>query len=252
MSLSLCYHAVSPSWPADLSVTPGALRGQLEVLAGRGYRGVTFTELTRSDPGDRLLSVTFDDGYRSVHRLARPILDELGYPGTVFVPTAFAGREAPMAWPGIDQWRGTEHEDELVPMSWEELGELADAGWEVGSHTQSHPHLTELTAAELQGELAESRAEIERRLGSCTSLAYPYGDHDDAVVAAAERAGYLAAGTLPKRFRDPQPLRWPRVGVYHGDDRRRFALKVSPVVRRFRASAAWNVVERLAARRRRG
>ena len=46
---------------------------------------------------------------------------------------------------------------------------------------------------------------------------------------------YRAGGTLPKRLRARDPLRWPRVGVYHVDDLRRFKAKVSPAVRRLRA-----------------
>ena len=49
-----------------------------------------------------------------------------------------------MTWPGIDHWIGGPHETELVPMSWEELATLAAAGWEVGAHTRTHPHMTQL------------------------------------------------------------------------------------------------------------
>ena len=65
----------------------------------------------------------------------------------------------------------------------------------------------------------------------CESIAYPYGDHDDRVVEAARRAGYVAAGTLPSRLDERGPLRFPRVGVYYGDDERRFRLKVSRPLR---------------------
>ncbi len=240
MRICLCYHAVSERWPADLSVTPGALRAQLTKLVERGYSGTTFTELTRSDPGGKLVAVTFDDSYESVAALARPILDDLGLPGTVFVPTAYAGSGEPMSWPGIDRWVGTEHERELMPMGWERLRELAGAGWEIGSHTATHPHLTEIDGDRLTGELGESKAAVEQNLGRpCTSIAYPYGDHDGAVVAATAAAGYEAAGTLPKRFPRAEPLRWPRVGVYHGDDERRFAMKVSPAMLRLRSSPLW-------------
>ena len=49
-----------------------------------------------------------------------------------------------MAWPGIDQWLGGPHEAELMPMSWDELRRLAEAGWEIGSHSRTHPMLTQL------------------------------------------------------------------------------------------------------------
>ena len=243
--LVLCYHAVSPRWTADLSVTPEAFERQLELLVGRGYRGATFHEAVSAPPSERTMAVTFDDAYLSVLELGKPILDALGLPATVFVPTDYPDRGAPMAWPGIDQWMGGEHEDELRPMTWEQLGGLAEAGWEIGSHTCSHPHLTRIDAAALDREMAASRAECEGRLGRpCRTIAYPYGDYDPRVVDAAGRAGYAAACTLPARFHAARPLEWPRVGVYHGDDERRFRMKVSPAVRRARASRAWSALDR--------
>jgi peptidoglycan/xylan/chitin deacetylase (PgdA/CDA1 family) len=244
--LVLCYHAVSERWTADLSITPGALEGQLTFLVEHGYRGATFTEAVTGAPDGKVVAVTFDDAYRSVLELGLPILSRLGLPGSVFVPTDFAGTERPMSWPGIDQWSGSPFETELVPMSWEELGRLAADGWEIGSHTCSHPHLTRLDGAALDGELRRSREVCEERLGRpCASLAYPYGDHDARVVQAAREAGYRVAGTLPTRFRSPDPLSWPRVGIYYGDERRRFRAKVSPLVRSLRASRAWEGADRL-------
>ena len=240
--LVLSYHAVSERWPAALSVTPARFEAQLEHLLARGYRGTTFSGAVRGG-GDRVLAVTFDDGYRSVLDRALPVLSRLGVPATVFVPTDFPGG-GPMAWPGIDGWLGTEHEPELVPLSWDDLRGLAGAGWEIGSHACSHPHLTRLGDAELERELVESRRRLEAELGvACRSLAYPYGDHDDRVLAAAAAAGYEAACTVPRRLTAPAPLAWPRVGVYHGNGRLAFRAKVSPLGRRCRGTAAWGLLD---------
>lgn len=240
-TLVLCYHAVSERFPAPLSVTPERLERQLGTLVGRGFAGVTFLDAVEGRGGRRRLAVTFDDAYLSVLELARPILDELGIPGTVFVPTDYPDRaDRAMAWPGIDQWGGTEHEAELRPMSWEQIGALADSGWEIGSHTRSHPRLTQIDDARLDDELAGSREVCEQRLGRpCRTIAYPYGDYDARVAAAAERAGYEAAGTLPARLVPSKPLEWPRVGIYHGDDDRRFAMKVSRPLRALRSTPLW-------------
>ena len=153
-----------------------------------------------------------------------------------------------MSWPGIDHWVGGPHEHELRCMGWDELRGLADHGWEVGSHTRSHPRLPELDDPALDGELAGSRADCESGLGrECKSLAYPYGAVDRRVVAAAERAGYRHAVTLPRGLHRPEPLHWPRVGIYHvdGEARWRWRMKVSPLARRIRASGAWESVDGL-------
>lgn len=235
----LCYHAVSDDWPAALSVTPTRFAAQLEHLVGRGYVGVTFSETALGEASRKTVAVTFDDGYRSVIDRARPIMDRLQLPGTVFVATDWMGDE-PMRWPGIDQWMGGEHERELTPMSWEQARSLVDSGWEIGSHTRSHPRLPQLDDERLADELAGSRSACERELGvRCQSLSYPYGDHDARVIAATEAAGYTIAATLPSGNPVPSPLAWPRVGVYHRDGGLSFRLKVSPAVRRLRRSRAW-------------
>jgi peptidoglycan/xylan/chitin deacetylase (PgdA/CDA1 family) len=240
--LVLCYHAVSPTWPAELSVTPDHLEAQIEHLSRHGYRGVTFSDAVLGRAGRKTVAITFDDGYASTINLARPILERFGMPATAFVPTDYMGG-GPMSWPGIDQWVGGEHEHELMPMTWNEIRELADAGWEIGSHTKTHPHLNEIEPDRLDEELGESRRVCEENLDRpCRSLAYPYGDYDERVIEAAQRTGYEAAGTLPARTPKPSPLAWPRVGIYYHDGMGIFRVKVSGTVQRMRSTSAWRPI----------
>ena len=227
--LVLCYHAVDDQWP--MAVPAAALEAQITHLLERGYRPASFTEAVLDPPAPRTLAVTFDDGLRSVREHALPLLSRLGVAATAFVPTAFPGR--PRAeWPGLERWLASEHEHGLAPMSWEQVSELADAGWEIGSHTRTHPRLTRLGDAELAEELHRSRSECEERLGQvCRSLAYPYGDVDGRVVAAAGAAGYEAGAGLPVRLRRATALNWPRVGVYANDPLPRFRAKTAPLRR---------------------
>lgn len=235
--LVLAYHAVSESWSDGIAVHPHALERQMGVLLGLGYEPCTFTRCVLEPPAEKAFAVTFDDAFRSVFLHALPLLARLGIPATVFVPTAYVGGAEPLSWPGIDHWANDGAlRRELLPTSWSELQSLSDAGWEIGSHTVSHPMLTRLSDEALAGEMADSRAAIEAALGrECRSLAYPYGDFDDRIARAAGAAGYAAAGTLfPGRLAAPPPLQWPRVGISHHHSLRAFSLKVSPPVRRIR------------------
>jgi peptidoglycan/xylan/chitin deacetylase (PgdA/CDA1 family) len=237
----LCYHALSPTWEAALSTTPERFERQIAMLVKRGYRGVTFTEAVGFHSRGRVMAVTFDDAYRSVLELGWPILKRYRVPATVFAPTDFIDSAEPMCWAGIDRWLGGPHEQELMPMSWEELRTLAEAGWEIGSHTGSHPHLTSVDDDALADELARSKLTCEHHLaGPCTSLAYPYGDVDARIVAATSRAGYRTAAALPRDLRSRDVLEWPRIGVYRRDDDIRFRLKLSPPLRRLRRLTAWD------------
>jgi peptidoglycan/xylan/chitin deacetylase (PgdA/CDA1 family) len=235
--LVLCYHGVSDTWPAEIAVTPRNLQAQLERLVRNGYRGATFTDAVFAPPFERTLAVTFDDAYLSVRELAFPILDSLGLPATVFVVTDFADSERSLRWDGISMWADDSFADELRGLSWAELAALDSAGWEIGSHTRTHPRLTQLDDEALTEELVGSREACERALGRpCRSIAYPYGDVDERVIAAAGRAGYTAAGSLPSRLASaPSALDWPRIGIYWGDSQARFGVKTSAAVRRLRA-----------------
>ena len=194
-----------------------------------------------------MLAVTFDDAYRSVGQLALPLLRELGVPATVFAPTAFVGDPTARGWEGTDTWAGTEWAAEVAVMGWPELGELAEAGWEVGSHTRTHPRLPQLGDAELRDELAGSREEIERALGApCRSLAYPYGALDRRVAGVARAAGYTAAGgLLPGRVSARDPLRAPRISVGRGWSDETLRRRARPWFRELQASPLWPVVPRL-------
>jgi peptidoglycan/xylan/chitin deacetylase (PgdA/CDA1 family) len=195
----------------------------------------TFGQMIRGEAPAKAMVVTFDDALGSVRDRALPILQDLGIPATVFVPTAYVDRPPPMAWPGTDQWVGGPHEGELTCMSWDDLRGLAAEGWEVASHSRTHPRLTEVDDGRLRGELVESREACAREIGTCDVLAYPYGAHDERVRSAARDAGYTAAAALELGKEDP--LAWPRVGIYSKDDLRRFRLKVSPLLRRLLSSS---------------
>lgn len=238
-TLILCYHAISVQWPAALAITPEQIRAQLEWLVRRGYRGVTFSEAMMGPASCPTVAITFDDAFSSVRERAAPLMASVGLPGTVFVVTDFADSDRPLAWEGIDHWVGGDHETELRGMSWPELKRLEQDGWEIGSHTLTHPRLTTLSDDALARELRESRTACEQALGhAVTSIAYPYGDVDARVVRATAAAGYTAGAGLPMLLAPRTPLDWPRIGIYRADSLTRFRVKASPLARRIRTALA--------------
>lgn len=240
INLVLCYHALSPTWDAALSTTPARFERQMRLLLARGYRAATFSEAVAATPRSGVVAVTFDDAFRSVVDLAFPILRRLGMIGTLFVPTDFIDAGGPLRWPGIDHWLDGDSAGELTPASWSQIASLAGAGWEIGSHTASHPHLTRLDDASLADELARSKRTCEDELGvPCAAIAYPYGDADGRVIAATAAAGYRSAALLSEVLSRPEPMSWPRIGIYRVDDDRRFRMKISPAITTLRGTPAW-------------
>lgn len=219
----LCYHAVSDGWDDPLAVRPAIVLDQVGQLIRRGFAPVGVEHVVDGRRG--LFHVTFDDAYRNID----PIIRELarrGVPTTVFACTSFSeGGPIPVA-ELRERIRG--NETDASTLTWDELRSLADAGVEVGSHTVSHAHLTQLTDGALRHELRASKKHLESELERpCRFLAYPYGEHDARVQAAVREAGYVAAFALNVPGRRFGPATIPRVDIYRGDGMMRFAAKTS-------------------------
>jgi peptidoglycan/xylan/chitin deacetylase (PgdA/CDA1 family) len=224
----LCYHAISPTWSASLSVTPDAFERQISSLIRNGWTSATFTEVTREMPAGKTVVFTFDDAFASVKTYALPVLEKLGLKATVFAPTDYISRQAPLAWSGLRHWQDSSDAGELTAMTWDDLGELAELGWEIGSHSKTHPMLTSLDDDALASELRESREECATRIGRpVTALAYPYGDVDDRVQTCTQDAGYETAAALAWPSAVSNRYSYPRIGVYHKDSWPRFRFKVA-------------------------
>lgn len=216
-SAVLCYHAVSESWPDALAVPLAQVERQLPALLRARPAGTAADAVA----GRRVLHVTFDDAFRNIAP-ALDLLERLRVPVTIFACSGY-GDGRPLAVPEL---AGERYDAEaLTTMTWDELRDLAARGFEIGSHTISHPHLPQLEAAEIERELAESRRRLEDELGRpCRFAAYPYGDHDERVRAAARRAGYDAAFGLPGVPGDRYAL--ARIGVWREEPLWRLRLKV--------------------------
>ena len=146
------------------------------------------------DPAKRLGSsakpkviVTFDDGYEDNYSIAAPILERHGVHATFFVSTGLMGTN-----------RGFEHDlsklgRALPNMTWDQIRNLQRRGFEIGSHTVNHARISTLSSEQLQMELLDSKATIERELGVNVRLfAYPFGGVDDSSTKA--NSAVFAAG----------------------------------------------------------
>lgn len=106
----LTYHHISesePGYPYDPDVadaTPTQFRRQLETLA-RYSTIIGVDELIRAVEGAPLpknpVMITFDDGYRSCHDVALPILRAVGVRATFFISTAYISERRLYWWEQI-------------------------------------------------------------------------------------------------------------------------------------------------------
>ncbi len=205
----LMYHVVREPLPdapyPDLYVSRDEFADQMHALKDAGYTAVTLQELWDAwhDGGplpERPVVVSFDDGYRSHVTNALPVLRELGWPGVLNL-----------------ELKNVRPDYGLTDA---QVRELLAAGWELDSHTIDHPDLTTVDAAALEREVAESRRRLSARFGVPVNFfCYPAGRYDETVIAAVERAGYLAATTVTPGLAEPdeaQRFELNRVRVNNG------------------------------------
>jgi peptidoglycan/xylan/chitin deacetylase (PgdA/CDA1 family) len=248
----LCYHSVAARGPRYLTISADLFERQLALLRRRGVRGGDLNALEDLADGRARAPtafLTFDDGFRDNHETALPLLRQYGFPAFVFVLPPLLDEGGAFAWPEMEADLA-EHQETMRSVTWPMLEEMKEGGFEVGSHTLTHPHLPALAGERLREELWQSRATIRERLGACDTLAYPFGEWSAEVATAAAECGYRYAFTLPTMSgqRRATPLSIPRVNVDYRDDERRFAAKLSPLGRRLLLSSAVGAIRR----RRRG
>jgi peptidoglycan/xylan/chitin deacetylase (PgdA/CDA1 family) len=182
----LCYHNLGPQTRGRLLMSASAFEEQMRYLKREGYHVITIKEFLefsalRQQLPRKTVILTFDDGWRSFKEYAYPILKELEYPATLFIYTDFVGAR--------------------IALSWAELKELAQEGFDIQAHSKTHDDMRRKSTESdeeyrrrMQLELVQPLALFQQRIGQLPRiLAYPYGSHDEDVVKRVREAGYVAA-----------------------------------------------------------
>lgn len=159
----------------------------------RWFRTMGYSTLTTADwltdaiPAKRIL-LTFDDGCDDLYTELLPVVVEHHYTPVVFVVADLIG--------GTNLWDQAKGLRARKLLTLEQIREMRRYGVEFGSHSATHPLLTQLSDIQLRREVSDSRQKLEDLLGvEVACFAYPYGDVDDRVHAAVAEAGYQLAFT---------------------------------------------------------
>jgi peptidoglycan/xylan/chitin deacetylase (PgdA/CDA1 family) len=169
----LTYHSIDDS-NSVISVSPDLFRQQMRLLHNWGFHAIRLGDLLDAWEGKRSLPdqpvvLTFDDGFGNLRDHAIPLLKELNFRATIFAVAGYCGGKND--WPS--QSSGV---PDLPLLSWSDLRELANAGFEVGAHGITHAPLPALGKTEAEWEIAGAKQILQEHLGQDVSVfAYPYG-----------------------------------------------------------------------------
>jgi peptidoglycan/xylan/chitin deacetylase (PgdA/CDA1 family) len=199
----LVYHDLgtppaSEAYPG-LYISDADFEAEMAWLHEHGYEAITLDEMMSAFfHGGTLppkpIVITFDNGY---------------IPQATFAPAVMAR----YGWPGVLNEITVDH------LSNARLERLIRIGWEIDSHSLSHPDLTTATPAELQNQVADSRTFLQQTFHiPVDSFCYPSSRYNAAVVAAVKAAGYTNAVTENPGFATPatDPYLLPRFEIESG------------------------------------
>ena len=183
----IMYHDIIAEKQVFFDVTPAEFEAALQLIQKNGLTPVSFDQLvehlkTGIPLPKKPIVLTFDDGYQGHYKFVYPLLKKYGY------PAAFAIYPAKV---GTTKGRSS--------VSWDQVREMAaDPLVTIASHSLTHPlDLREMTDAQLQQELVESKRILEKELSqSIKYFIYPSGKNDDRVQQGIQQAGYEAAWTM--------------------------------------------------------
>jgi peptidoglycan/xylan/chitin deacetylase (PgdA/CDA1 family) len=190
------YHRIAPLNPQSTVkghyVHPRMFDRQMRTLARLGYQTFPLGTMYSGGPKPKKpIAITFDDGYTNFFDHALPSLTARNFVSTVFLVANLIGQTN--RW---DEERGDVREP-LMDLA--QIREAQSKGTEFGSHTLDHADLSVVSSEEAWCQIADSKAVLERALGTeISTFCYPYGRKTPEVQAMVGRAGYRLACSTKK------------------------------------------------------
>lgn len=191
----MAYHRINPWYKDDaLTVSPENFEWQMRYLFKRQFKPVPPDDYISNGSISAcrrpVLLITFDDGYADNLWYALPVLKKLGIRPLIFLTANYIGTES--------IFKRYEDKEKDRFLNWEEVKKMSAEGVVFGSHSLSHPHLPQIEDDRLQAEVSESKKTIEDKTGKDVDFfCYPYGDFDERVIEAVQKAGYKGAVVTP-------------------------------------------------------
>lgn len=145
----------------------------------------------------RSVYLSFDDGFRDVFETALPLLRQSRRHSILYLVSKLLGK--------TNEWQLMAGDVPEPLMDVSQVREWLATGQDIGSHTQTHPRLTQLSLAAAGEEITASKKSLEDRFGiPVEHFCYPYGDWNKAIRDLVIEAGYKTACTTDRGINNGQ------------------------------------------------
>jgi len=223
----LAYHSINGQRNDSLSVHPEKFYWQIKYYLNRGYRSITLDDYYSNNYPEKtkLLIITFDDGYADNYTNAFPILKKLNCKAQIFLTVNFISTNDIFWWDEKNINENNKAQYEIL--NWSQIEEMQDYGIHFGSHTLTHPKLTQISYKQAQNEIVESRNILNDKLGlNINSFCYPHGDCNNDIIKIVEDSGYKCAVITSEGLPlNDSAFNLKRIGIYNETSKIKFLFK---------------------------
>jgi peptidoglycan/xylan/chitin deacetylase (PgdA/CDA1 family) len=189
--------------PAQEIVNKTNFASQMKFLHDNGYQTITYKQWNDWTNGigtipAKPIIIDFDDGWYSVYANAKPVMDSYGYVGVVgaYIDAIYASNGGTLP-----------NSEDVDSMNFAQLKTLSNAGWEIASHSYTHPlDMTIMTTAQRVHEFNDSKNLLQANLNvPISTFIYPFDN--DTIVTDAECGTFytMCSGytSYPVHFNEP-------------------------------------------------
>jgi len=205
----MMYHMISEQLPqqkkSGLRVSPLMFERHLEYFSNNGWKFIKMSELDDYAEENKIVAITFDDGYLDNYTKALPLLKKYNACATLYLVIDRHQNDWSVK-------KNIKHNSGVLAaekkLSNEHVQDMLDSGvFELGGHTITHPYLPNTSLKDKQHEMFECKKILETQFKTnISSFAYPFGIYDDEDVNIIKNCNYSSAVTTDEGVVDNKSM----------------------------------------------
>lgn len=194
----MMYHMISEQLPnskkSGLRVSPLMFEKHLKYFSDNDWKFIKMSELIDYNEQDKVVAITFDDGYLDNYTAALPLLKKYNACATLYLVIDRHDNDWSFKKNAKHNAGALARENKLLD---KHIVEMIDSNvFELGGHTISHPYLPSLSVKEKEGEMIDCKSILEERFNTeISSFAYPFGIYSDEDVELIRKSDFTSAVT---------------------------------------------------------